>query len=434
MRSLLKLLRRLIPNRSPIRLAWHHAKAFVAALINGFPARRLTVIGVTGTDGKTTTVSMITHILQHANHSVATASTAFLQINNEREENTTHLTSLTPFALQKFLSRAVKNKCEYAVVEVSSHGLVQGRNNWMYLDVAAITNTSPEHLDYHGTMEQYIQDKGILFHMLKGRGTKVLNGSDKSFDVYQKIVSEETIVWEGALGDVSAMSEADLKIANIEADERSVQAQLRTNLGGEANLKLSIPGVFNLENALCAIGCVMAVGIPLEECLRALETFVAPPGRLEKIEEGQDFLVFVDFTMTPAAYEKTLLTLREMVGQDRRVLVMCSACGNRMKEKRPDVGRVCSECADVVVVTEDETYGEDPMKVLEEVWNGVKQDQTDAHKIIDRREAITFLLKHALPGDAVVFCGMGPFTTMKKLTGEIPWDEREIVKEELRAL
>lgn len=423
---MMKRLKSLIPQRSPLRLGWHYAKGYLAAVYFGFPARKLTVIGITGTDGKTTTVGMIAHILHSTGCKVGAASTAFMQINEVCEENATHLTSISPFTLQEFLRRLVREGCTYAVIEMSSHGLVQGRVLCTYPKVAGITNTAPEHLDYHGSMEQYRKDKGKIFRMLRGKGTKVLNGNDESYEQYKEIQSERTFVY--------GPQDSDLALEHIQADPHSSSALIVGKKYDSVPLHLAIPGTFNLENALCAIGCAGAVGIPVETSAEALRSFRSLPGRMESIDEGQDFSVFVDFAVSPQAYEKTLTALRAMVGNTGRVLVLCSSCGDRMREKRPEIGRICSAMADVTVVTEDETYGEDPHAVLEEVWNGVDESKTDAHKIFDRKEAITFLFEHAKKGDAVVLCGMGPFSTMTKLEGRIPWDEREVAREVLRSL
>jgi UDP-N-acetylmuramoyl-L-alanyl-D-glutamate--2,6-diaminopimelate ligase len=422
---MISFLRRIIGERNPLRLLWHKGKSFAAALYFHFPARRITVIGISGTDGKTTTVGMIAHILRQAGRGVGAASTAFLQINDSVEENATHLTSISPWTLQKFLRRLIKNKCEFAIIEMSSHGLVQGRVDYTFPQVAGITNTALEHLDYHGSMEQYRRDKGIMFEKLRGAGVKVLNGNDDSFEMYNAIPSEGSIVY--------GPKNSGLSLSNIQATDTTCTATLHVE-GHSDQITLGIPGTFNLENAMCAIGCALSVGIPLSECLDALKTFKALPGRMERIDEGQDFSVFVDFAVSPQSYEKSLEALQKVVDGKGRVMVLCSSCGNRMEEKRPIIGNICSKMADVVVVTEDETYGEDPHKVLEEVWAGVDQSKTDAHKIFDRREAIEFLFKNAKTGDAIVLCGMGPFSTFTKLEGRIPWDERDVAREVLRSL
>lgn len=422
---MLKHLKRLIGQKSTIRLLWHKAKACVAAFRYWFPARKLTVIGITGTDGKTTTTGMVTHILLKTGHTVGAASTAYFQVNDGKEENETHLTSISPFMLQKFLRRLVDEGCRYAVVEMSSHGLVQGRVDYTWPLVAGITNISMEHLDYHGSMEQYMRDKGLMFRMLRRGGTKVLNKHDETFAMYINIETTHTITYN--------TDDSDLYVTDVQATPKRSSAKLH-DADTEVDITLNLPGAFNLENALCAIGCCKALGVPTVDAAKALETFTPLPGRMEQIDVGQNFSVFVDFSVSPQSYEKGLESLRKMVGADKRVLVLCSSCGNRMEEKRPIIGQVCSRLADVVVVTEDETYGEDPRKVLDEVWAGVDQTTCDAHKIFDRREAITFLFNQANEGDAVILCGMGPFSTFTKLEGRIPWDERKIAREILNEM
>ncbi|PIR54440.1 hypothetical protein COU75_00820 [Candidatus Peregrinibacteria bacterium CG10_big_fil_rev_8_21_14_0_10_42_8] len=422
---MITLLRHTIEKRNPIRIFWHKSKSFIAAFIHGFPARNITVIGISGTDGKTTTVGMITHILLHAGRRVGAASTAFLQINDSIEENTTHLTSISPWTLQKFITRLVRKDCEFAVIEMSSHGLVQGRVDYTFPQVAGMTNTALEHLDYHGSMEQYRKDKGIMFEKLRGAGIKVLNENDSSFDMYKKISSEGTLTY--------GKKSSNLSLSDIKATDKTCSAILHIDSHTES-IHISVPGTYNLDNALCAIGCALSVGIPLAECLQALKTFTPLPGRMERIDEGQDFSVFVDFAVSPQSYEKALEALQNVVDGKGRVMVLCSSCGNRMEEKRPIIGKICSTMADVVVATEDETYGEDPHSVLDELWAGIDQSKTDAHKIFDRTEAIRFLFQNAKKGDAIVLCGMGPFSTFTKLDGRIPWDERQIARKLLREL
>ena len=243
--------------------------------------------------------------------------------------------------------------------------------------------------------------------------------------MYNDIPSSHTTVYHS--------KEGDLHVSDISATQNGSKSTLHSQ-AGTSQLELNIPGTYNLENAQCAIGLALSVGVSIDNAVNALKTFEPMPGRMELIDEGQDFKVFVDFTMTANGYQKSLEALRDIVGENKKVLVLGSCCGNRMKEKRSEVGRVCSEFADIVAISEDETYGEDPHKVQEEVWAGVDQSETDAHKIFDRREAITFLFKKAGPGDAVILCGMGPFGYMTKLEGTVEWDEREVAREILRSL
>lgn len=442
----LRTLKRLIPDQHPLRLLWHKSKALAAAIRYGFPARKLTVIGITGTDGKTTTVGMVAHILNKNGKKTGALSTAFFQVGDAIEWNATQKTSPSPFVIQKFLRRCVTEQCSHVVLEYSSHGLMQGRTLFTWPQVAAITNISEEHLDYHGTMEEYMRAKGILFHMIKQGGTKVLNaddhmigsnGEDRSYFYFYKIPTEWTIsyITNGNFGPPANDHESDFWAENIKAKPDGSIADIRCNT--EANLPqlhLSIPGAFNVDNALCAIGCAHAAGIDVSACITSLSHFSGIPGRIERIDAGQPFNVYIDFTVTPQSYEATLSTIKSMLKPGGRLLVLCGSCGDRMKEKRPVVGRIVSEHADIMVVANEDPYTEDPEKIIDEVWAGIDQSKTQAHRIFDRKKAIEFLLKEAKKGDAVVLCGKGSDTTMWVKTGKIPWNEREIVREILRSI
>lgn len=433
--SMLRRFKRLIGDRHPLRLGWHWLKAFLAALRYGFPARKLRIIAITGTDGKTTTVAMTAHILHESGVAVGAVSTSFFRVKEKTAENPTHKTSISPFAFQKFLRRCVNEGCTHAVTEISSHGLVQHRNDFLWPTIAAITNISPEHLDYHGTMEQYKNDKAILFRMLLKDGTSVLNADDETYEEYRKIPSRWHIAWSSLHAFATALDdhECGFWAADIQESPGGLSAIVHCNAEDDSwNLRLNIPGIFNLENALCAISCAHAAGVPVNHAIEALKSFPGVPGRLERIEEGQSFAVYVDFTVTPNAYEKTLSAIRATLAPGGRLLVLTGSCGNRMPEKRPLIGRIVSEMADVVVVSEDETVTEDPHKVIDEVWAGIDQNAVEAHKIFDRREGIRFLFKKAQPGDAVALCGMGVCTTMQTREGLRPWDERKIARELLK--
>ncbi len=419
---MIQTLKKMIGNRNPLRIGYHHFRAFLAALRYGFPARKLTVIGITGTDGKTTTVGMTAHILHEGNISCGALSTAFFCVRDSIEWNETQKTSPSPFIVQKFLRRLVKEDCTHAVLEYSSHGLVQGRMAFTFPKIAAITNTSMEHLDYHGTMEQYRKDKAKLFRNAKD--VHVLNADDETYETYKDIPAKKLLYSKHPI-----QEGAGFWISDISATPGKTSAKLHGSYFSEVwDLTLNIPGTFNLENALCATAAAHAVGVPIQQCTEALTTFRAAAGRMEQIDEGQPFLVFVDFTVTPKAYEKTLTAVREMIESGKRILVLAGSCGDRMPEKRPEVGRICSELADIVVIANEDPYTEDPQKIINEVWSGVDQSKTDAHQIFDRKEAISFLIKKAEPGDVILLCGKGSDTTMWVKDGQIPWDEREVVR------
>lgn len=433
-----KLLKKLVPETSLPRLAYHRSKAFVAALINGFPARKLTVIGVTGTDGKTTTVGMIAHILNANGKKCGALSTAFFQIGDTVTWNPTQKTSPSPFIVQKFLKSCLNAGCTHTVLECSSHGLLQGRVNHTWPTVAGMTNLAEEHLDYHGSMDEYVKAKSRLFRMLrKVSGLAVLNADDRSFDTLTKIPTPWRIDYsvKKTFGKAEKSNVSGLWISKGKADNGFITGTVHSNTDDVPHeLRIPVSGAFNLQNALCAIGCTHGLNVMLSDAVHALSTFRGIPGRMERVDAGQQFPVYIDFTVTPQSYESTLSTLKASLKPGGKLLVLTGSCGDRMKEKRPVVGRIVSTYADVTVVSNEDPYTEDPQKIIDEVWAGIDQKKTEAHRIFDRHEAIRFLLKKARKDDIVIFCGKGSDTTMWVKTGQIPWNEREIVATELRAL
>ncbi len=440
--SVFSVIKKAIPQDSPVRLLWHKSKSFAAALRYGFPARNLTVIGITGTDGKTTTVGMTAHIMHESGIAVGALTTAFFRIRGKVEPNPTQKTSPSPFMIQAFLRRLVNEGCTHAVLECSSHGLVQGRLDYTWPRVAGITNLTPEHLDYHRTMQEYLQAKAKLFHMLGGRGTKVLNAEDDTVHAYRLIPTQHTVLYANDASrhtlEHDRNHEQILTVNDVVGTAHAVSATMHASLRkGEWQkhmLTVGVPGTYNIENAQCAIGCAHACGVRTEAAVHALASFSGVGGRLERIDEGQNFTVFVDFTVTPAAYEKTLSTVREMLSDGKRLMVLTGSCGDRMKEKRPVVGAICSRLADVMVVSNEDPYTEDPEKIIDEVLSGADRSRCEVHRIVDRLEGIKFLLKHAHAGDIVLLCAKGSDTTMMVKNSQIPWDERKITRDLLKAI
>lgn len=436
-----KLLKRLFPDTHPLRITAHRIKNEMIAFLAGYPAKKLTVVGVTGSDGKTTTVGMITHILEQAGMKTAAVSTAYFSINGQREDNPTQKTSVDAKTLQTLLKRAVRAGCTHAVIEASSHGLVQGRLAGITPRVAVITNLSMEHLDYHGSMEEYMLAKSRLFRALKGTGTKVLNTDDRTYAAYSGIASTETRSYGEKSGEHNALH---LTPTNIVVHDHAVDATLTTSAGETHQLHLQIPGSFNIENAMAALAATSALGIAITDGVQALQSFRGVAGRMEAVPGPQPFRVYVDFTVTPSAYEKTLSTLRASLNAEQKLLVLAGSCGDRMKEKRPLVGEICTRLADITIITNEDPYTEDPETIIDEVLSGVPSsvpilrevtDLPNSHvclRISDRMQAIDTMLRLAKPGDALLFAGKGSDVTMMTKGGQIPWNEREILQKKLQ--
>lgn len=432
---MIALLRRLLPEQHPVRLLWHRAKALLAAVRYGLPAQSLQIIGITGTDGKTTTVGMVAHALTAAGVRCGALSTAFFRIGHDVTFNATQKTSPSPFLVQKFLRRCVKAGCTHVVLECSSHGLAQGRVAATWPTIAAITNISPEHLDYHGTIERYIADKSLLFRMLRTNGTAVLNANDRSFETFRTVPATQRIAF--GTGNRTEGIDRAVWCTDVETHPEGLRAMLHWDDGmtkQSAPMSLRLHGKFNIDNACCAIACLWPLGRTPSAAAATLADFGGIPGRMEAIDEGQPFQVYVDFTVTPASYMATLTTLQASLEPGARLLVLTGSCGDRMREKRPEVGKICAQLADIVVVTNEDPYTEDPERIIDDVLAGAKGEPAQTHRIVDRLEAIGFLLKQAKAKDIVLFAGKGSDTTMWLKHGKVPWNERAIVRSLLKEM
>lgn len=435
-----KALKKIFPDQHPLRITAHRIKNRLIVLAYGNPSKKLTVIGVTGSDGKTTTVGMIGHILRAHGKKVAMVSTAYFDIDGSVSPNPTQKTSVPTSTLQEFFKKAVKAGCTHVVVEASSHGLMQGRLAGIRPAVAVITNLTMEHLDYHRTMEEYMLAKSLLFRMLDASGTKVLNADDRTFLAYSGMPSKKTVSY-------AVHADADIRASNIRPEPLSTSATIVTRDGQKTDLSLRIPGAFNVENALAAIGAASHFGISTTDACGALSSFSGVQGRIEPLDVGQPFRVYIDFTVTPRAYEETLKTIRASMQPGKKLLVLAGSCGDRMKEKRPLVGEICTRLADLTVITNEDPYTEDPEKIIDDVLSGVppsvpvfrsvegyRSKKPTSHacvRLSDRMDAIELLLEEAREGDAILFAGKGSDVTMMTASGQIPWNEREIVLSKL---
>lgn len=424
----------------PIRLFWHQIKAFLACVVYRFPANKLIVIGITGTNGKTTTVTLTTKILEKTGYKVGMASTIKFQMGKKEWRNKTHKTTLGPFQLQKFLRRLVNAGCQYAVIETTSHAIAQHRVAGVSYDVVCITNVSPEHLDYHKSLKAYREEKEKIFaNLLKfKRKNGVKKISIHNFDDHENY--EEFMKYE-----------SDLKIAygrNVCEDQR-IHAQIRStditiSASGSAltlitpkerrSVKTQLPGDFNIDNIMAATAIAYSQNAPLEAVEEALKDVTLIPGRMEAIVEGQNFQVFIDFALTENGYRRVISTLRPMT--KGKLWVVFGCCGDRDQKKRPKIGEICGTLADRVIVCDDEPYTEDPKTIRDMILSGLentkmKRDQ-DYFEIPDREKAIAYALSHAEAGDTVLVPGMGDFEGRTFADGIHPWSEREVIQKLLR--
>lgn len=424
---MIDFLRNLIPDRHPFRLAYHKLMAFLAAVFYRFPANNLIVIGVTGTNGKTTTVNMIADILTNAGFRVGMSSTVAFQIGEERWVNASKQTTMGPFFIQRLLRRMVTEGCKYAVVEVTSHAVDQSRILGVNIDVAVITNVTPDHVEYHGDFNSYLNAKGGLFRKVVTASRKsgvpkvlVLNADDQYFNYFDQFVADRQIVYGLRGGSVRA--------ENVEKAPDGSRFLLQIpNESLETQIKM--PGDFNVYNALAAASVCLGLGLSLRQIVDGLAESMAVPGRMEKVTTGRDFSVVVDYAHVPEALEG-LLSLYRGLTSGRLFIVFGATGGGRDKSKRPRMGAVADRLADYVIVTNDDPYTEDEWQIIEQICGGIKRKDGDRFwKIPDRKEAIRLALSLARSGDTVLVAGKGAEEIMIDRRGKIPWNDRKVIEE-----
>jgi len=382
---------------------YHFLLAFFGALIYRFPSKKLKLIGVTGTNGKTTTTEMIVEIFEKTGKKIALLNSIRFKIGEKEEINKLRMTMPGRFFIQRFLKKAVKKGCQFAILEVTSEGIKQHRHRFLDFKVAVFTNLAPEHIEAHGSFEKYREAKGKFFKATKE--IHVINAEDENSDYFLKFPAKRKITYGLKKGDI-----------NLE----------------NTKIKLKLPGEFNLYNALAAISVAISQGIDKDFAIKVLEEFRGVPGRMEEVI-SKPFKVIVDYAFTPNALEKVYFTLlNEKIRANSQLICILGACGGgRDKWKRPVLGEIAARYCDKVIVTNEDPYNEDPWQIIEQVASGTKGK---AKKILDRREAIRTALKLAKEGDIVVITGKGCEPSICVKGKKIPWDDREVVKEEFKNL
>jgi UDP-N-acetylmuramoyl-L-alanyl-D-glutamate--2,6-diaminopimelate ligase len=395
---------------------YHLLVAEVSALLAGYPSSKLTVIGVTGTKGKSTVAELIRAVLEANGHTVALASTIRFAVGPESEPNLFKMTMPGRGHLQRFLRRAVRAGATHAVVEMTSEGARQYRHKGIELDALVFTNLSPEHIESHGGLENYIAAKLSLAHHLEASRKRpriiVANADD---EVGLRFLEAE----------VEVRKQFSLEEARpYSADDAGARFVWRGQL-----IAVPLPGLFNLKNCLAALSLGEALGIPLPVMKKALEHIGPIPGRAERVEAGQRFSVVVDYAHTP----DSLKALYEAYQGKRRICVLGSTGGGRDAWKRPEMGRIADEHCDVAILTEEDPYDEDPAKIVDDVAKGFRKRRP--HIIPERRAAIRDALKEARDGDVVLITGKGtdPFI-MGPRGGKQAWSDKEVAREELKKM
>jgi UDP-N-acetylmuramoyl-L-alanyl-D-glutamate--2,6-diaminopimelate ligase len=409
------------------------ALAALAASFYGRPGRKLRVVGVTGTDGKTTVVHLVSHLLEAAGHRGGLLSTVQCKAGDRIWANASRFTTPEAPEVQALLAEAVAAGADYAVLESTSHGLALHRLDGCEYDVAAMTNVTADHLDFHRSREEYLAAKGRLFAMLDESVSKagvekvaVLNADDPASDYFRGLTRARAVTYGVA-------KPAEVRAADIRPSDWGSRFRLATP-AGEEEVNLALPGDFNVYNALAAVAVALSQGVALGDIARGIAAFPGVPGRLERIDEGQQFTVVVDFAHAPEALRRVLEFLRGSASGGRGRLIAVFGCiGERERPRRAGMGLAAGQLADFSILTNDNPFGEDPDAIIAEIAQGLRDaDRHEGHHFVaipDRREAIAHAFAMAVEGDIVLLAGKGHEQSITIGETVIPWDDRRVARE-----
>ncbi|MEA2715589.1 MAG: UDP-N-acetylmuramoyl-L-alanyl-D-glutamate--2,6-diaminopimelate ligase [Candidatus Parcubacteria bacterium] len=396
--------------------AYHFTLAFLAALWFGFPSRDIKVIGVTGTKGKSSTVEILNAILEEAGFKTALSNTIRFKIGAGSSENLYKMSMPGRFFIQKLIRQAVQAGCEYFIVEITSQGALLYRHRFIELDTLVFTNLSPEHIEAHGSYENYAKAKlSVAKNMArssKPRRTIIANADDKESGRFLDCRADRTITF--------GIHDTEPYVLKKEG--------LEFFFGGQ-KVHSPLRGLFNLYNILAAAAAARNEGVSDKKIAEAVRKFAIIPGRLEKIEAGQNYTVIVDYAHTPDSLEKLYQTFEST----RKICVLGGTGGGRDTWKRAEMGGIADAHCDQIILTNEDPYDEDPKKIVADVAKGIINKK--AVIIMDRREAIRLALRSAGAGDAVLITGKGtdPFI-MGPQESKIPWSDAKITEEEIREM
>ncbi len=408
------MIKKILRKIKPLISFYHFFYAFFGAVLYLFPSRKIKVFAVTGTNGKTTTVDLTARVFREAGFRVAAFSSVKFEIAGEEEPNLFKMTMPGRTVIQGLLRKAVKKGCQIAILEVTSEGIKQHRHRFIRFDAACFTNLSPEHIESHGGFENYKKEKGKLF--LATKDTHIINIDDENADYFLGIPSREKITYG-----------IENKKALLRAEKVKGSAQEISFIVKEDAFRLGLTGKFNIYNALAAIAFAKKEAVDMEAVKRAFQKTKIIPGRMEEVVSSP-FRVIVDYAVTPVTLEGVYREVKESFSPSRIIAVLGSCGGGRDRWKRPVLGEIAAKHGDVVVVTNEDPYDEDPEEIIDEIIAGTSGK---GEKVIDRREAIRKAVQIAKPGDVVVITGKGSEPLMCLAGGKkISWDDRQIVREE----
>ena len=412
-----------------IKNVYHLIKALIANVWFAFPARKIVVVGVTGTNGKTTTTQMIAKVLETTGKKVAVYSTINFRIGEKEEINKTKFTTGSPWVLQKFIKKANDEGCYYLILETSSHALDQFRVWGIDYNIAVITNITREHLDYHQTMDDYRKTKLKLFKTTANAWRRtvkrigIINTDMKNFKNFILPGMDENYLY-GI--DYKAKTFKNLPIWKAEnLNSSNFKNQFEVD---RTKFELNLPGKFNVENALAAICVGVSQGVPMNKIKKALSEVKNVPGRMEFIKNKQGINVIVDYALTPDSMEKLGEMMKEFKKKNKSKLYwVFGSCGDRDRGKRPIMGKIAENYADLIITTNEDPYTEDPIQIIEEIEAGIKNNKK-LLRVVDRKKALKEVFSRARKGDIVLVTGKGAEENMMIGKEKIPWNDKKIIQ------
>ncbi len=418
---MITFLKSLVP--APLVSVYHYVLARAAQFAYGNPSKDLIVIGVTGTNGKTSTSYYLAKALEASGHQTGCTTTAIMKVADKEWLNKTKMTMPGRFFLQRTLRDMVKAGCKYAIIETSSQGLIQHRHVGIKYDIAVFTNLTPEHIEAHGGFENYKKAKRRLFEVAK---KAVINADSEFGTYYAETPGLERVEWYSVLEEKGLQAE-DIRMKG--------DGSVFTVEGVEVHLNQ--PGEYNISNAMAALAVCKMEGVDLRAAAVKLSEILKIPGRFERVEAGQPWTVIVDYAPEPESFRRLYEALA-LIERQRVIHVLGSCGGGRDIARRPILGRMAAEHADIVIVTNEDPYDDDPQEIIDQVAQGAvaggKRDGQNLFRILDRREAIMKAMAMARAGDLVVLTGKGcePWICLQN-GRKLPWDEVAVATQAITA-
>lgn len=411
-----------IPNYNNLVIPYHKLKAMMMAHKYKFPGKRMRVIGVTGTNGKTSTCFMIWKMLNTAGHKTGLMTTVAWGVD-KLEEQIEHMTTVDTETLNYRMQKIAESGAEFLILEITSHALAQNRIFGVPIEIAVMTNVTHEHLDYHKTFENYRDAKRKLFKMAK---YGVINEDDKSWSYFANDVDD--YITYGINGGILRAEKVELSAegVNYEVGGANEKIKIRTH----------IPGTFTVYNSLAAVAVGLKLGLTRKQIEDGIAALASVEGRMNRVNEGQDFEVIVDYAHTPDAFLKVFESV--VPGKKKRIISLFGGAGRRDETTRAERGEIGAENSDIVIITEDDSRDEDRMTIAEEFARGAekagKVREKDLFVILDREEAIKKAISLARKDDIVLVLGKGHEKTILRAEGAVPFEDLKVVRKVLKKL